>query len=57
MKSHCVVHVSFFIGFDFAFQTVPLRLSLAIVDSHQRRFRSETSDNMESCLEDFLVIT
>ena len=34
MKAYCVVHVSFLIGFDFVFQTVSWRLSLAIVDNH-----------------------
>ena len=34
IKSHCVAHFSFWIGFGLVFQTVPWRLSLAIVDIH-----------------------
>ena len=34
IKSHCVAHFSFWIGFGLVFQTVPWRLWLAIVDMH-----------------------
>ena len=34
IKSHCVAHFSFWIGFGLVFQTVPWRLWLAIVDIH-----------------------